>query len=200
MRRPYSRWFTCGSIIYPVQLGLMTQSIPASDPLEVRIGYLLKQSGLKLAVAESCTGGLVCDRITDVPGSSAYFIGGVVPYAYEAKLKLLGIPWDSLQAHGAVDRETVLAMARQVRHTLQTDLGLSVSGIAGPAGGMPGKPVGLTWIGLSAPDGEWARVFIWAGDRLQNKASSAQAALRLLDDYLQGERSLEMDDRAGRGE
>jgi PncC family amidohydrolase len=178
----------------------MTPNIPASDPLEVRIGLLLQQSGLKLAVAESCTGGLVCDRITDVPGSSAYFIGGVVAYAYEAKLKLLDIPWDSLQAHGAVDRETVLAMARGVRYALQTDLGLSVSGIAGPAGGMPGKPVGLTWIGLSAPDGEWARVFIWAGDRVQNKASSAQAALRLLYDYLQGERSLEMDDRAGRGE
>lgn len=178
----------------------MTQSIPASDPLEVRIGYLLQQSGLKLAVAESCTGGLICDRITNVPGSSAYFIGGVVPYAYEAKVGLLGIPWDTLQAHGAVSRETVLAMACQVRHALQTDLGLSVSGIAGPAGGMPGKPVGLTWIGLSAPDGEWARVFIWAGDRLQNKASSAQAALRLLYDYLQGERSLEMNECTGIGE
>ena len=178
----------------------MTLNIPASDALEARIGLLLQQSGLKLAVAESCTGGLVCDRITNVPGSSAYFVGGVVAYAYEAKLKLLGIPWDTFRAHGAVDRETVLAMARGVRYALQTDLGLSVSGIAGPAGGMPGKPVGLTWIGLSAPDGEWARVFIWAGDRLQNKASSAQAALRLLYDYLQGERSLEMDDRAGRGE
>jgi len=178
----------------------MTLNIPASDALEARIGLLLQQSGLKLAVAESCTGGLVCDRITNVPGSSAYFVGGVVAYAYEAKLKLLGIPWDTLQSDGAVDRETVLAMARGVRYALQADLGLSVSGIAGPAGGMPGKPVGLTWISLSAPDGEWARVFIWAGDRLQNKASSAQAALRLLDDYLQGERSLEMDDRAGRGE
>ncbi|MFH1909476.1 MAG: CinA family protein [Chloroflexota bacterium] len=157
------------------------------ETLEVAIGKLLRERGFKLSVAESCTGGLLCDRITDVPGSSDYFIGGFVAYAYEAKVKALGVRWDTLKAYGAVSRETVLAMARGARRALDTDIGISVSGIAGPGGGMPEKPVGTTWIGLSAPDGEWARVFIWEGDRLQNKAQSAEAALKLLLDYLQGD-------------
>ncbi|MDO9129497.1 MAG: CinA family protein [Anaerolineales bacterium] len=157
------------------------------ETLEVTIGKLLRERGFKLSVAESCTGGLLCDRITNVPGSSDYFIGGIVSYAYEAKVELLGVSWDTLKAFGAVSRETVLEMARGERQALDTDIGISVSGIAGPGGGMPEKPVGLTWIGLSAPDGEWARVFIWEGDRLQNKAQSAEAALKLLLDYLQGD-------------
>jgi PncC family amidohydrolase len=156
------------------------------EPLEVIIGKLLRKSGLKLSVAESCTGGLLCNRITDVPGSSDYFIGGFVSYAYEAKVQSLGVSWDTLKAYGAVSRETVLEMARGARKALDTDIGIAVSGIAGPGGGMPEKPVGLTWIGLSALDGEWARVFTWQGDRLQNKAQSAEAALKLLLDYLQG--------------
>jgi PncC family amidohydrolase len=156
------------------------------EPLEVTIGKLLRKSGLKLSVAESCTGGLLCNRITDVPGSSDYFIGGFVSYAYEAKVQSLGVSWDTLKAYGAVSRETVLDMACGARKALDTDIGIAVSGIAGPGGGMPEKPVGLTWIGLSALDGEWARVFTWQGDRLQNKAQSAEAALKLLLDYLQG--------------
>jgi PncC family amidohydrolase len=156
------------------------------EPLEVTIGKLLRERSLKLAVAESCTGGLLCDRITDVPGSSDYFIGGFVSYAYEAKVQSLGVSWDTLKAYGAVSRETVLEMARGARRVLDTDIGIAVSGIAGPGGGIPEKPVGLTWIGLSAPDGEWARVFTWQGDRLQNKAQSAEAALQVLLDHLQG--------------
>jgi PncC family amidohydrolase len=156
------------------------------EPLEVTIGKLLRKSGLKLSVAESCTGGLLCNRITDVPGSSDYFIGGFVSYAYEAKVQSLGVSWDTLKAYGAVSRETVLDMARGARKALDTDIGIAVSGIAGPGGGMPEKPVGLTWIGLSALDGDWGRVFTWQGDRLQNKAQSAEAALQLLLDYLQG--------------
>ncbi len=155
--------------------------------IEALVGRLLRQRGLKLAVAESCTGGLLCDRITDVPGSSDYFTGGFVSYAYEAKVKALGVSWDTLKAYGAVSRETVLEMASGARRALDTDIGIAVSGIAGPGGGMPEKPVGLTWIGLSAPDGEWARLFTWQGNRLQNKAQSAEAALQLLLDYLQGE-------------
>ena len=121
----------------------------ATDPLEVQIGRLLKQRGLKLAVAESCTGGLVADRLTDVPGSSDYFRGGIVAYAYEAKVTLLGVSWATLRAFGAVSRETVMEMARGVRTALGTDVAVSVSGIAGPGGGMPNKPVGTTWFGLS---------------------------------------------------
>ena len=152
--------------------------------LEQTLGPLLGLRGLKLATAESCTGGLVADHITDVPGSSDYFVGGVVAYAYEAKVALLHVSWDTLRLHGAVSRETVIEMARGVRTALGADIGLSVSGIAGPGGGLPEKPVGATWIGLSARDGDWARKFVWDGDRRSNKESSAQAALQFVLDYL----------------
>lgn len=156
--------------------------------LEMELGPLLRARGLKLAVAESCTGGLLTDRITDVPGSSDYFLGGIIAYAYEAKVALLGVSWDTLKAYGAVSRETVLEMARGARRALSADLAVSVSGIAGPGGGLPNKPVGTTWIGLSAADGEQAAVYGFQGDRHQNKVLAAEAALRLLTDYLQGKR------------
>ncbi len=162
---------------------------------EVRIGILLRQRGLKLAVAESCTGGLVCNRITNVPGSSDYFLGGIVAYAYETKVALLGVAWDTLRAHGAVSRETVLEMARGARQALDADIAISVSGIAGPGGGLPEKPVGTTWIGLSTTNGEWARRHCFSGDRQQNKISSAEAVLQMLLDYLKGERELDADKR-----
>lgn len=158
----------------------------AMTKLENMIGDLLRARGLKLATAESCTGGLIASRITDVAGSSDYFVGGVSAYAYEAKVALLGVSWDTLKAHGAVSRETVLEMARGARKNLSADVAISVSGIAGPGGGMPGKPVGTTWIGLSASDGEWARLFQFEGDRIQNKSSAADAALQFLIDYLNG--------------
>jgi PncC family amidohydrolase len=152
--------------------------------LEHSLGVLLRSRRLTLAAAESCTGGLVSDRITNVPGSSEYFIGGVVAYAYEAKVALLHVSWDTLRLHGAVSRETVIEMARGVRTTLGADIGISVSGIAGPGGGMVEKPVGTTWVGLSARDGDWARKFTWQGDRRINKERSAQAALQFILDYL----------------
>lgn len=154
------------------------------EPLEITIGNYLRHWGLKLALAESCTGGLVADRITNVSGSSDYFLGGIVAYAYEAKVALLGVSWDTLHEHGAVSRETVIEMARGARTALGSDLALSVSGIAGPGGGMPGKPVGYTWLGLSTVEGDWARNFTWTGDRVANKAASADAALQFLLDYL----------------
>ena len=157
-------------------------------PLETQIGELLQARGLKLALAESCTGGLVGNRITDVPGSSAYFLGGLISYAYDAKVDLLGVQWETLNSKGAVSREVVLEMARGALKALNTDIAVSVSGIAGPGGAMPGKPVGTTWVGLVANEGEWARVFQFSGDRLQNKSHAAEAALQLLFDHLQGRR------------
>ena len=154
--------------------------------IEVLVGQLLRDKGLKLATAESCTGGLVADRITNVAGSSEYFRGGIVAYAYEAKVALLNVSWDTLRMYGAVSKETVIEMARGARVALGTDIAISVSGIAGPGGGLPDKPVGTTWIGLSTTEGDWARRFAWNGDRLQNKALSADAALGLLKDYLEG--------------
>ena len=152
--------------------------------LEIQIGNLLRSSGQKLATAESCTGGLIGHRITNIPGSSDYYLGGVVAYAYEAKVALLGVSWETLHAHGAVSRETVLEMARGARKALGADIAVSVSGIAGPGGGMPEKPVGTTWIGLVTPEGESAQVFYWKGNRRENKEQSADAALKMVIEYL----------------
>lgn len=163
--------------------------------IEEQIGEWLRVRGLKLATAESCTGGLVGDRITNIPGSSDYYIGGVVSYAYEAKVALLGVSWDTLQTFGAVSRETVHEMARGVRKALGADISVSISGIAGPGGGLPDKPVGTTWIGISTQEGDWARVFCFDGDRETNKASSADAALQFVLDYLMGSVPLEGDFR-----
>jgi PncC family amidohydrolase len=154
--------------------------------LEENLHDLMQMHKLKLACAESCTGGLVSHRITNVSGSSAYFLGGVIAYSYEAKAQLLGVSWDTLNAFGAVSEETVREMALGARTLFDADLAISVSGIAGPGGGMPEKPVGTTWIGLSAGDGEWARHFIWGGDRERNKLDSSTMALQFVVDYLEG--------------
>ncbi len=152
--------------------------------LEEQIGNLLRQRRWRLALAESCTGGLLGHRITNVPGSSDYFLGGIVAYAYEAKVSLLGVRWETLERYGAVSRETVLEMARGARERLGAEVALSISGIAGPGGGTPEKPVGTTWIGLVAPDTEEAHRFQFRGDRETNKQQATEEALRLLWHYL----------------
>jgi PncC family amidohydrolase len=163
------------------------------SPLEAQIGVLLRAKNLKLVLAESCTGGLIGHRVTNIPGSSEYYLGSVTAYAYEAKERLLGVKHDTLIAYGAVSRETALEMARGVRQALSPDfgidaiLGLSVTGIAGPGGGTPTKPVGLVWIGLSTPTGDWAWSYVWPGNREQNKADTAEQALKLIKAYLCGE-------------
>ncbi|GMV33376.1 MAG: hypothetical protein AMXMBFR60_12050 [Chloroflexota bacterium] len=146
----------------------------------------MNQKRLTLAAAESCTGGLVSSRITDVPGSSAYFLGGVVAYSYEAKASLLGVSWDTLNKYGAVSRETVIEMARGARKLFNADIAVSISGIAGPGGGTDAKPVGTVWVGLSASGGEEARHFVWEGDRILNKQLSSEAAMQFILDYLEG--------------
>jgi len=154
--------------------------------LELQIGKVLRERKFKLALAESCTGGLVSDRITNIPGSSEYFLGGIVAYAYEVKVALLNVSWDTLNAHGAVSQEVVLEMAHGARKILNSDIAASISGIAGPGGGTLSKPVGAVWLALAAPDGEWTREFHFSGDREQVKSSSADAALQFILDYLQG--------------
>lgn len=154
------------------------------QPLEEIVGALLAEHQLTLALAESCTGGLITHRLTNVPGSSAYVIVSVIAYAYQAKVAALGVTWDTLNAHGAVSPETASEMARGARERFAASLGLAVTGIAGPGGGTPDKPVGLTYIALA--DTETVRIekFIWRGDRLQNKEQSADAALELVRQYL----------------
>ena len=157
-----------------------------SNKLEFEVGKILRQHGYKLSLAESCTGGLIGHRMTNVPGSSDYFAGGVVAYSYEAKVKTLGVSWDTLNGFGAVSSETVLEMARGAKNLMNADVAVSVSGIAGPGGGTADKPVGTTWVGLASNDGEWSREFHFGGSREENKASSADAALQVLLDYLMG--------------
>lgn len=157
-----------------------------NQDLATRIGELLLERGFKLALAESCTGGLVGDRITNIPGSSEYFQGGIVAYAYQVKADLLGVSWESLDSHGAVSREVVVEMAMGARKFLKADVAASISGIAGPGGGTPAKPVGTVWLALVAPDGSWTREFHFPGDRMQIKAASADAAMQFIVDYLEG--------------
>jgi PncC family amidohydrolase len=154
--------------------------------LEVELGELLRARSLKLVVAESCTGGLIADRLTDVPGSSDYFLGGIVAYAYEAKVAMLNVSWETLRAHGAVSRETVLEMARGARHALGADVALSVSGIAGPGGGLPNKPVGTTWLGVCTATEERAYLRNFDGDRRQNKVAACGAAMKILFEFISG--------------
>jgi PncC family amidohydrolase len=158
----------------------------SDQPLEIVIGDILRERKLTLATAESCTGGLIGNLITDIPGSSDYFLGGIIAYAYGAKENLLGVRHETLWQFGAVSRETVREMARGVRRVFAADIGISITGIAGPGGGMPNKPVGLVWVGLCTYDGEWSKSFNWDGNRVENKVSSAKAALQFIYDYLQG--------------
>jgi PncC family amidohydrolase len=155
-----------------------------SPSLEVVIGKLLSQQHLTLATAESCTGGLIGHRLTEIPGSSEYFRGGIIAYSNEIKERVLGVSQAALEQHGAVSAETALAMARGARRVLQTDLAVSVTGIAGPGGGSADKPIGLTYIAVTAQDYERVERFVWESDRSGNKRSSSEAALQLVIDYL----------------
>jgi PncC family amidohydrolase len=157
------------------------------DDLEITVGQSLREQGLTLAVSESCTGGLVSHRITNVPGSSDYFRGSITAYACDVKETLLHVRSETLANYGAVSEQTAREMAEGVRWAIETDVGVSVTGIAGPTGGTPGKPVGLVYIALVAPDGEWVERHVWVGDRQENKARSADAALDLLRRYLEGQ-------------
>jgi PncC family amidohydrolase len=154
------------------------------EPLEQVVLERMGASGQTLALAESCTGGLVSHRITNIPGSSIIFNGGIVSYSNDAKMSLLGVRAETLQEHGAVSEQTVLEMACGVRRALSADIGAAVSGIAGPGGATPGKPVGLVWIGLSASAIESAWRYMFQGDRASIKEQSAQAVLRHIIEYL----------------
>ncbi len=150
------------------------------ETLESVIGGLLRTAGKTLAAAESCTGGLIGHRITNVAGSSDYLLASLVTYSNEAKIKLLGVPPATIAEHGAVSEQTARAMAEGVRQTCGADIGLSVTGIAGPTGATPSKPIGLTYIGLSDSAGTQVEEHRLRGDRLMVKERAAQMALYLL--------------------
>lgn len=153
--------------------------------LEAAVGALLAERGLSLAVAESCTGGLLAQRITDVPGASAWFKAGYVTYANSAKVEL-GVPAAMLAAHGAVSEPVAAAMAEAARSRAGADLAVGISGIAGPGGGLPDKPVGTVCIGWATPKGSGARTFRYWGGRDAVRWRSAQTALCTVRRYLLG--------------
>lgn len=153
-------------------------------PEKETLAKKLKSSGLTLAVAESCTGGLIGHTITNRPGCSAYFMGGVIAYDNEVKKKLLGVKAVTLKSFGAVSEETAEEMARGVRKRLKADIGVAVTGIAGPSDGKTRKPVGLVFIGLS----KRGRVSVikkrFKGTRLAIKKAAAKAALKAAQDFI----------------
>jgi nicotinamide-nucleotide amidase len=154
------------------------------DNMETVVGQLLLHHGLQLAVAESCTGGLIAERITNIPGSSGYFLGGVVSYANSLKTEYLGVNESMLQRYGAVSREVAEAMAAGIMKRSGANIGLAVTGIAGPDGGTEEKPVGTVFIGIATPGGNWVSKFQFDGDRQQIRELSAHTGLDLVRKYL----------------
>jgi PncC family amidohydrolase len=161
-----------------------------SQTLEYQAGVLLRNKGWTLAIAESCTGGLIGDLITNVTGSTDYFVGGVIAYANSVKENLLGVQHETLVQFGAVSSETAKEMANGIRTALGADIGISVTGIAGPGGGTPVKPIGLVWIGISTASGDQAYRYLFIGNRNENKRLSADQALKLLIENLNGAQAL----------
>lgn len=150
------------------------------EPLEVAIGRKLNQAGLTIAVAESCTGGYLSHLITSVPGSSSYFLGSIIPYAYEIKMRQLGVKPETLEQFGAVSEETIREMANLVRAKFNTNIGVATSGIAGPGGATPEKPVGMVWIAYSDKYQTVTRKLQLSTDRALNIKMASVAVLNLV--------------------
>jgi nicotinamide-nucleotide amidase len=152
--------------------------------LEKLIGDLLRERGWTLSIAESCTGGLICDRITNVPGSSDYFEGGMVNYSNESKAKLLGIPLDYIRKYGAVSPQVARRMAQGVRKSFNTTFGLSTTGVAGPTGGTKRSPVGRVFIGIASGKRTWVKKLDLKGNRRQIKRKATERSLELFYEIL----------------
>src|SRR5262249_36550523 len=152
----------------------------SNETLEEVVGQLLKLRGYTLATAESCTGGLIAGRITEVPGSSEYFLEGVVSYSNEAKIDLLGVPKKLIETHGAVSEQVAGAMAAGIRKRASSTFGVGVTGVAGPSGSSAEKPVGLVYIALADDSQTTTRKFIFPGDRQFIRTLAVNAALDML--------------------
>jgi nicotinamide-nucleotide amidase len=148
--------------------------------LEDKVSEKFIRRAKTLAIAESCTGGLISDRLTNRPGASAFFLTGIIAYDNAAKVKILKVPRALLRKHGSVSEPAAMAMARGVRQILNADYGLSVTGIAGPAGGSAAKPVGLVFIAVSSKQKTTAHKFAFKGKRLAVKKQAAETALKML--------------------
>jgi nicotinamide-nucleotide amidase len=148
--------------------------------LEEKVFKKFTQRAQTLSLAESCTGGLIGNRLTNIPGASAFFLLGIIAYDNAAKTKILGVPFAIFKKHGAVSKQVASAMAQGVRKILKTDYGLAVTGIAGPEGGSKSKPIGLVFIAVSTRQKTSVQKFLFKGTRLAIKNQAAQAALKLL--------------------
>jgi nicotinamide-nucleotide amidase len=155
--------------------------------LETEIGGIFRERGLSISVAESCTGGLIGNLITNVPGSSLYFLGGVIVYSNSSKVDLLHVSPGTIEKYGAVSRQTVEEMAGGVKHLFDSSLGLAVTGIAGPDGGTREKPVGTVFIGLAVEKDIFSEGYRFRGSRKQIKEKTAEAALLWVKRYLYGD-------------
>lgn len=151
------------------------------NELSKKASDLLKRLGIKIATAESCTGGLIGHTLTNIPGSSEYYDRGIISYSNQAKTELLGVPQETIDKFGAVSPENAKAMAQGLKKNAGVDISIATTGIAGPTGGTPEKPVGLVYISLALQDGRViVSDFTFSGDRLENKQSTCAAALRML--------------------
>ena len=153
------------------------------DQLAARLGAALRAAGKTIACAESCTGGLVTSRLTDIPGSSGYVMGSIVSYTNEIKERLVGVRHATLAAHGAVSPETAREMAEGIRRVIRTDLGIGITGIAGPGGGTPEKPVGLVYIAVTGEAGTVVRENHFSGSRREVKRQTSETALEMALQY-----------------
>ena len=150
------------------------------EPMESVIGKLLKEKNAFVSLAESCTGGYIAHKLTSIPGSSQYFDGSLITYSYDSKENFLGVKKETLEKYGAVSEECVLEMVKGVKQKFKTEYAIAVSGIAGPGGGTPDKPVGTVWISVSTPTETKAKKFFFHRSRIQNIEMSATAALNML--------------------
>ena len=164
-------------------MGLKRKTSSKNESLEIKAGCFLKKKKNTLALAESCTGGLVSHRITNVSGSSVYFLGSVVSYSNAAKVSLLGVPQENIKKHGAVSRQTALAMAKGVRALFNAAVSAAITGIAGPGGGTKEKPVGLAFIAVIFGNRAKTRKIICKGTRESIKTQFADAVLKMILEY-----------------
>ena len=158
--------------------------MPERERLPDMVGQMLCAKGYTISCAESCTGGLLTSTLTDVPGSSAYVMGSVVSYSNDVKSRILHVAEETLAAHGAVSPETAREMAEGVRDLMQTDVGVGITGIAGPGGGSPEKPVGLVYIAVSAPEKTSVEKNVFSGVRAEIKRAAVNKALAMVQEMI----------------
>lgn len=183
---------TLADVIYE-RAGAFIYGEGKENSLEQELGHLLRDKGLMISVAESCTGGAVSNSLTDIPGSSAYVAGGVISYSNRSKVELLGVSEASIEDYGAVSKEVALQMARGVAERLNADLGLSTTGVAGPGGGSPEKPVGTVWMGYWSENEHFAIKAEFTKDRLINKERSRMTLLEMCRRVLKGQQTMPYD-------